>query len=295
VRAALGTGGLVAVLAATLAVMLLPRSLALSDPAGPAAVAGAASCATPPALSAIDAAFDRTATRIQTGKPLTIVAMGSSSTKGVGASTPESSYPSRLEQELKYRFPNIEIRVINHGVGGQDVPEELARIDRDIVAEHPDLVIWQVGTNAVLRRDDLSVDKEMIERGILAMKERGIDVLMMDLQYAPRVLARPTSAEMERLIVEITSHTHIGLFRRFEIMREWDRTQQLAPVAIVGPDGLHMTDASYGCLANQLAEALAGNWLSHAKLARSSHTSSDAIAGIERAIRARPAEISRPR
>ena len=118
--------------------------------------------------------------------------------------------------------------------------------------------------------------------------------VMMDLQYAPRVLARPASAEMERLIAEIASHAHVGLFRRFEIMRDWDRTQQLAPAAMVGPDGLHMTDASYGCLANQLAGALSSNWLSHTKLARSSHNSPDAIAGIEHGVGAQSAGVSRP-
>ena len=90
-------------------------------------------------------------------------------------------------------------------------------------------MIWQVGTNAVLRRDDLSADEQLISRGVALMKESGIDVVLMDLQYAPRVLARPASAEMERLIAEIARRTQVGLFRRFEIMQEWDRTQQLAP------------------------------------------------------------------
>jgi len=30
--------------------------------------------------------------------------------------------------------------------------------------------------------------------------------------------------------------------------------------AMIGPDGLHMTDRGYFCLAANLAEALAGNW-----------------------------------
>ena len=188
--------------------------------------------------------------------------MGSSSTLGVGASTPAFSYPSRLEQELRHRFPGLDIRVINHGVGGQDVPEELTRLGRDVIAEHPDLVIWQVGTNAVLRRDDLSADEQLISRGVAVMKESGIDVVLMDLQYAPRVLARPAYAEMERLIADLARGTKVGLFRRFEIMKEWDHTEQLAPASSVGPDGLHMTDAGYACLANQLAEALASNWRS---------------------------------
>ena len=250
-------------------------------------------CAAPPALAAIDAALDRTSSRILSGQPLTIVAMGSSSTLGVGASSPPLSYPSRLEQELRQRFPGVEIRVINHGVGGQDVPEELTRLGRDVIAEHPDLVVWQVGTNAVLRRDDLSADEQLISRGVASMKESGIDIVLMDLQYAPRVLARPASDEMERLIAEIARRTQVGLFRRFDIMREWDRTHQLAPASTVGPDGLHMTDASYACLANQLAEALAADWRSHLKLAKSPQRSPDTIAGVRRPTGVQPAASSR--
>ena len=219
--------------------------------------------------------------------------MGSSSTEGVGASFPAMSYPSRLEQELKDRFRSVDIKVINHGIGGQDVPEELVRLDRDVIAEHPDLVIWQVGTNAVLRRDDVSADEQLIRQGVAVMKAHGIDVVLMDLQYAPRVLDRPASAEVERLIAEIARSTHVGLFRRFEIMREWDNMHQLAPTSMIGADGLHMTDASYGCLANQLADALAWNWWSHAKLAKSPNRSPDAIAGIERPVGTQPADPAR--
>jgi acyl-CoA thioesterase I len=265
-----------------LLVTVLTSSVPLAEPA---ASAGLPSCATPPALSAIEAVLDRTGARIQAGKPLTIVAMGSSSTEGTGASAPAMSYPSRLEQELKDRFPDLDIRVINHGVGGQDVPEELIRLERDVIAEHPDLVIWQVGTNAVLRRDDLSADEQLIRRGVGLIKEHGSDVVLMDLQFAPRVLARPAWAEMERLIAEIAQQTHVGFFRRFGIMREWDHTQQLAPATMIGRDGLHMTDASYACLANQLAEALAWNWWSRGKLAASLRRSPDAIVDFERAAR----------
>jgi acyl-CoA thioesterase I len=282
----------IGLLAAALAMVL-----ASSSPAFPDATATPVppNCAAPPAVSAIEAVLDRTSSRILSGKPLTIVAMGSSSTLGVGASSPALSYPSRLEQELRQRFPGIEIRVVNHGVGGQDVPEELTRLGRDVIAEHPDLVVWQVGTNAVLRRDDLSADEQLISRGVALMKESGIDVVLMDLQYAPRVLARPASDEMERLIAEIAKRTQVGLFHRFEIMQEWDRTQQLAPASGVGPDGLHMTDAGYACLANQLAEALASNWRSRDKLAKSPQRSPDAIAGVRRPASVQPTASSGPR
>ena len=281
----------VGLLAAALAMVL-----GSSGPAFPETTATLVrpNCASPPALSGIDAALDRTSSRILSGRPLTIVAMGSSSTLGVGATIPALSYPSRLEQELRLRFPGIEIRVVNHGVGGQDVPEELSRIGRDVLAEHPDLVVWQVGTNAVLRRDDLSADEQLISRGVTLMKENGIDIVLMDLQYAPRVLARPASAEMERLITDVARSTRVGLFRRFEIMKEWDHTHQLAPASSVGPDGLHMTDAGYACLASQLADALASNWRSRDKLAKSPQRSPDTVAGVGRSTGVQPAVSSQP-
>ena len=255
---------------------------------------GVPSCAVSPALSGIGVALDRSVGRIDQGGPLIIVAMGSSSTLGVGASAPSMSYPSRLEGELRDRFPGLEIRVLNRGIGGQDVGEELNRLDRDVVAEHPDLVIWQVGTNAVLRRDDLAADEQLIRRGVSLMKEDGIDIILMDLQYARRVLARPAWGEMERVIGEIAHTNHVGLFRRFEIMQEWDHTQQLAPAAMIGPDGLHMTDASYGCLASQLGEALAWNWWSHGKIAKSLRQNPDTVSRLSQPATAPLSTALRP-
>jgi acyl-CoA thioesterase I len=247
-----------------LAGIALAAALAVAGGNANAADAGfqsaPANCVVPPALMVIGPAESRVAARISHRQPLTIVAVGSSSTQGVGASAPGLSYPSRLEAALRDRFPGLDIRVINRGKGGEDASEELARLDRDVIAEHPDLVIWQVGTNAVLHRDDLTVDRGLIERGIAQLKESGSDVVLMDLQYAPRVLARPAYAEMEQLIAAVAERTRVGLFRRFEIMRHWQAAEEADVPKMVGPDGLHMTDRSYGCLAAGLAEGLAQNW-----------------------------------
>ncbi len=75
-----------------------------------------------------------------------IIAVGSSSTAGAFASSPDKSYPSRLAVELKERFPGQPITVINRGVNGEEAPDNLARLDTDVIAEKPDLILWQVGT-----------------------------------------------------------------------------------------------------------------------------------------------------
>jgi lysophospholipase L1-like esterase len=246
-----------------------------------AAVAGEPElCTAPPGWSAIIAPLERVAARINQGGPLEIVAVGSSSTSGVGATSPGMTYPSRLEAALRERLPAIDIHVVNRGKGGEDAPEELARLAADVVAAHPDLAIWQVGTNAVLRRDDLAADGEWMREGIELLKKNGIDVVLMDLQYAPRVLDRPAYATMQELIAETADQAHVGLFRRFSLMHYWQRTHADDAPAMVGADGLHMTDAGYACLGVELAAALEANWRASGKIARREHAAADAMAEL---------------
>ena len=61
------------------------------------------------------------------------------------------SYPSRLEAELKAQLPGLPITVLNKGIGGEEAPQMVARFDADVIDEKPDLVLWQVGSNSVLR------------------------------------------------------------------------------------------------------------------------------------------------
>lgn len=245
-----------------------------------ALAAGRGSCTAPPGGVPIIAPLERFAARISEGGPLTIVAVGSSSTAGVGASGPEFNYPSRLEADLRASFPALDISVVNRGKGGEDAPEELARLSRDVVALHPDLAIWQVGTNAVLRRDDLVADGEWMREGVNLLKGSGIDVVLMDLQYAPRVIERPAHVAMEDLVAETADRARIGLFRRFALMRYWQSSPASEAPAMTGPDGLHMTDAGYGCLATQLSSALVANWRAETKLAHRVRNIGDSVAGL---------------
>jgi acyl-CoA thioesterase I len=225
-------------------------------------MAADAACEAPVELTRLSAKLPRTAERLLRHERLTIVAIGSSSTAGVGASAPDRTYPSRLAIELERRLGSgkesgrVEVR--NKGIGGETAVEMVGRFDRDVFAEAPDLVIWQVGSNAVLRGGDVDAYGETVRRGLERLKAAGLDTMLMDMQYAPRILAWPQHETMERLLHRIGDELGAPLFERFAIMRHWTDGARRDVPEFLSPDGLHMNDYSYGCIARLLADAILG-------------------------------------
>jgi acyl-CoA thioesterase I len=232
------------------------------------APAAAPACAAPTEFTRLGHTLTRTARLLMSGEPVTIVAVGSSSTSGAGASSPAATYPSRLEADLKARFPGVPIKVLNRGVGGEDAVQMLARFDSTVLSERPDLVLWQVGTNAVLRDHALAGEAPLIQEGIRRLKASGADVVLIDPQYAPKVIAKPDAQGMVRLIGAEAKLESTGLFQRFAIMRHWREVDGVAFETLLSPDGLHMNDWSYACVARLLGIAIADA------------TRSQAIAGV---------------
>lgn len=212
-------------------------------------------CEAPPDLTRLDQPLSRLAVRLATGKPVIIVAIGSSSTAGAGASSPAAAYPSRLEADLRARFPAVSIGVINRGVNGETARQMLARFG-DVAADEPALVLWQVGTNSVLRNHSLVGEAPLIRRGIARLRETGADVVLIEPQYAPKVLAKPDAPAMVEIIRKAAREAGVGVFRRWDIMRKWHDADGLPFETVLAPDGLHMNDWSYACLAKLLAGAI---------------------------------------
>lgn len=216
-----------------------------------------AACSTPAALAHFARPLNRTARRLASGKPITIVALGSSSTAGAGASSPSASYPSRLEADLKQRFPLRTITVINRGVNGTEMGDMLAKFEQDVTAENPDLVIWQLGTNSVLRDRTVSQASTLINEGLNKLKALGTDVILINPQYAPRVIVKAESDHMLNIIAAVSSQANVNLFDRFAVMRNWRVGEDMPFSAFLSPDELHMNDWSYACVAKLLGGAIA--------------------------------------
>ena len=176
-----------------------------------------------------------------------IVAIGSSSTVGHGNIKP---YPERLKSFLKAEYPNSGITMVNQGIGGQEAPIELQRFDTDVIAEKPDLVIWQVGTNAIWQRPDqnppppsFNETTEAIRDGLVKLRnETQANVILMDLQYVPAVLTlakKDKAIAMVEVISELARDAGVNVFRRFAFMKGLYQVEQVSFDRMVDPTDEH--------------------------------------------------------
>jgi lysophospholipase L1-like esterase len=154
-------------------------------------------------------------------------------------------------------FPQTPITVLNRGVGGEEVPDMLKRFDEAVIAAKPDLVLWQLGTNSVIRNHMPDQQADFIREGLDRIRSTGADAVLIDPQYVPKVLDKPQTAHMLNVIATTAKAQNVDLFPRFEVMKHWSEDDHLPFDTFTASDGLHMNDWGYACLAKGLSVALA--------------------------------------
>jgi acyl-CoA thioesterase-1 len=184
------------------------------------------------------------------GKPLRILAIGSSSTFGAGATSPAMSYPAQLQERLGAIMP---VEVENAGISGEQAATTVARLSERLARGSYDLVLWQVGTNDALgdvaEQDLLGA----LETGYAATARAGARLLLIDPQDYPKARSPERYARFVTLIDDFARSRRIPLFAR----HEWMRSLPGMGASLVSADGLHMNDRGYACIAGLLSQDIA--------------------------------------
>jgi lysophospholipase L1-like esterase len=205
----------------------------------------------------MDVSLPRVARKLAANEPVTIVAFGSSSTAGAGASSVAHTYPVRLAEQLRRAFPKATIKVVNQGINGEDAMQMIPRLQGSVMSQSPDLVIWQLGTNAVIHNEDIDTTGKLMADGIRQIRASGADLVLIDPQYAPAVTAKKEQAgRMIALMHRAARSARVGLFPRFAVMQSWHEDQALPIETFVAGDGLHMNDWGYACFAQLLGDTI---------------------------------------
>jgi lysophospholipase L1-like esterase len=222
---------------------------------GAAGGATAGPCAAPEAVTRFSAPMPAMRRAFETGAPVRIVAFGSSSTEGAGASARERTYPARLAAALRRSFPGRSFQVINRGKGGELAIHMLARLERDVVAEAPTLVIWQTGVNDAIRGVAMPMFAATVSDGLARLRAADIDVVLLDQQYYPKAAAVKNYSAYLALVRRLGAEHEVPVFRRYELMEYLVESGQFRIEDLLAPDRFHQNDLSYDCLGSVIAEA----------------------------------------
>ncbi len=188
-------------------------------------------------------------------RPIRVLAIGSSSTAGIGASSPRATYPARLEGELEKMFSDdVEIEVINRGVSGEIASGAADRMRNTVAEVDPDIVIWQVGTNDALARVEVERFSASLDETVMWLKSHNIDVVLVDPQYTASLARDDYYSRIVKAIEEVARKDRVPLVRRFEAMRYLAGERKAR--GYLASDQFHLNDLGYRCMAEHVARAI---------------------------------------
>ena len=132
-----------------------------------------------------------------------------------------------MPSNCKQRFPGHDITVLNRGVNGEETDNMMARFATDVHRRAS-------ATRALAGRHQFSAARSsarqhaaQLHEGIDELKAADADVVLIDPQFAPEVIAKSETPDMVEQIALAAKEENVDLFRRFAVMRNWHEVQHL--------------------------------------------------------------------
>lgn len=235
-------------------------------------------CEAPNADIALPAPLPRLTTRLEhrtpganqpsgsTQVPVKIMAFGSSSTWGIGASSIRRTYPAQLQEILQLALRGVDARIVNRGVSGEVAHTTAMRMRQEIAIEKPDIVLWQVGTNDAITGVPPEEFQETVRSTVAWLKENSIDPVLVGLQYTPKSERTDQYFAIRSVLRGIAAAENILYVRRYDAMQFIVNHTR---AELVTSDNLHLNDLGYRCMAEHVARGvIASLFLKKKDLAR---------------------------
>lgn len=216
-----------------------------------------AQCLVPTNEIAAPAPLPNLVARLENSQPLRILAIGSSSTWGVGATSNRKNYPSQLEGMLERVLKGVPIEMVNRGVSGETAATTADRLRMEAALIKPDLVLWQVGTNDAVQRLPVEQFERVVGKTVAVLKRKKIDVVLVGLQYTPKYARDEHYFAIREALKRVAADQNVLYVRRYQAMEFIAKTK--AGLQMMADDDFHLNDLGYQCMAEHVAQAVTAN------------------------------------
>jgi len=191
---------------------------------------------------------------LRENRPIKVLAIGSSSTVGEGASSPSASYTVRLEHDLEGFLKGFDVEMIARGISGEVAQGAADRIRNEVADTRPDVVVWQVGTNDAMARIGEQRFSTCVKDTLSWLASNKIDVVLINPQYVEQLSDDPHYIKIVKLIADIAKEHRVLLVQRFEAMA--DLAKRNGNSTYLAKDRFHLNDLGYRCMAEYAARAI---------------------------------------
>ena len=183
-------------------------------------------------------------------KSLRILAFGAAP----GRVSKRGGYTSLIESMLESALKGIDVTMINRGVSGELAANAATRMKNDVALEHPDLVLWQVGTNDALAFVDADEFAHIVKDQVDWLKAHKVDVVLVGLQFAPQMLRDNHYVQVRDQLRKLAAEENVIVIRFYEAMQIINQVSGVASAPVA--DEFERNEAGYSCLAQYVARAI---------------------------------------
>lgn len=173
-----------------------------------------------------------------------------------------SGYVKIAEGKLRLMYPDTEIVVLNRGVNGDRTEQLVERVQKDVIDEHPDIVVLQIGVNDAWHRFVIGVDvtpeqfRERYSYLVETIKKSGAQLVLLQpfvLPIGDKPRLRPYIDRFNAIISEIAKAEKVPLIPMDEIFT--GVTQDIPPEQFA-EDGVHPTHRGCRYIADQVIKEI---------------------------------------
>ena len=200
-----------------------------------------------------DTPLPNSATALQQRRKIKILAIGASSAALLG--TGRSGSRPLLERILERTIKGLDIEVINRGFSGELAQAAGERMKVEVALNHPDLVLWQVGTNDALAQVPVEEFQRSVVDTLRWLKAHNVDVILVGLHYMKQLAKDPYYQAIRDSLRQVANAEHVLRIGRYEAMEVLART--LEGQGQVEQQDFGPTEENYNCMAQYLARTIA--------------------------------------
>ena len=161
---------------------------------------------------------------LQQRKKIKILAIGASSTAVLGWR--RDGNPPLLEQILERTIKGVDVEIINRGFSGELAEAAGERIEIEVALNHPDIVLWQVGTNDAFAQVPVESFQLSVSNTVRWLKAHNVDVILVGLHYMKQLANNPHYQAIRASLNGIAAAENVLRIRRYEAMEILSRTMR---------------------------------------------------------------------